>query len=688
MDKTTDIANFNYLVNNLQKSKVKEVNGVCYVLKYDLTDQEKSIVSTMSGRKDIYENGCRACMERALAYSGLMGEEKPMLFGEELHPIRCKLMDDLKGIQQSICNIYTKKPKALLVKKTTFKNKHEGTNIETGRKYYHLTVIPNNVTADTLSQRMTKLWHMVDDGMDTRLKTLMSVEGRNTVEIIKKVTKTLKRQEYWEHILRWLDDIYRRYEGEYDTMTDDKKIEVKIFALSIGNCHEDLHKTFKQAGTLTGFFTYDSVDNLRRMMDEITDPRNYLQSQLTRKMEKNNVTSDLTIGLTWDGKYTDDLDLHVFTPNGTEIYFGRKTGDGCTLDFDANVSRGEKEPCENVSCKNNGRYNVYVNNYTRRTFNEIPFTVVIKEKGKNDISYNEVWSRHRKNGDKMRITTFHYFKTECDSGLTMSDKSINRSKQYSDEWDEKIGNPECHLTTLDELNEYDVEYVLCNNPSKDVKTGKDVNELFKSISMRDDDNKNVKRRKYLSEHCNTNIKTVDELFELLKTSNKNITIENRDHTPGYMTTIRTKTSNVRKNIPGLCHYNEKYKVPVKPFANMAIGNARLDTSWYKTSINMNHYVEKIKVYGMVKVGTMYFMIMDDGRLPEYDYPLSGGFYGVDLTDDYHKHREKWTFFNTQMKPTCNQNTYRSPSPNKEMIGTFLVGRKTVVYMDGKRYELV
>jgi hypothetical protein len=69
----------------------------------------------------------------------------------------------------------------------------------------------------------------------------------------------------------------------------------------------------------------------------------------------------------------------VITPNGSDIFYGNKDADGCKLDFDANVSEGETDPCENVSCKP-GAFVIRVDNYTRRTKGDIHFHVICQRR--------------------------------------------------------------------------------------------------------------------------------------------------------------------------------------------------------------------------------------------------------------------------------------------------------------------
>lgn len=79
-------------------------------------------------------------------------------------------------------------------------------------------------------------------------------------------------------------------------------------------------------------------------------------------------SGEITITLMWDSK--DDLDLHVFTPDGSEIWHGNKSAQGGTLDIDANNAQNMKDhPIENVYFPDpvSGEYWVYVYNYEDRT---------------------------------------------------------------------------------------------------------------------------------------------------------------------------------------------------------------------------------------------------------------------------------------------------------------------------------
>ncbi len=80
-------------------------------------------------------------------------------------------------------------------------------------------------------------------------------------------------------------------------------------------------------------------------------------------------SGEITISLLWDSE--DDLDLHVFTPDGSEIYYGNKEAGGGVLDVDANAFSSSlmPNPVENIYFESpeDGEYWVYVINYHDRT---------------------------------------------------------------------------------------------------------------------------------------------------------------------------------------------------------------------------------------------------------------------------------------------------------------------------------
>jgi hypothetical protein len=107
-----------------------------------------------------------------------------------------------------------------------------------------------------------------------------------------------------------------------------------------------------------------------------------IEERLKREKAK---TGELQISLAWDGPA--DLDLHVFCPNGEEIYYSRKASCGGTLDVDMNSEKKSLKPIENVYWPDGrapaGKFRVVVTLYDRHGENRptIPFQVRIKNSG-------------------------------------------------------------------------------------------------------------------------------------------------------------------------------------------------------------------------------------------------------------------------------------------------------------------
>ena len=119
----------------------------------------------------------------------------------------------------------------------------------------------------------------------------------------------------------------------------------------------------------------------------------------------------LRVNLAWNT--TDDLDLHIVTPNGKIGYnTPNKTleyqGIIGVLDVDKNASNDiASNPQENINFNGMpiGLHKIYVNFYSQRERNDIPFTItIIPEEGEGRI-FNKVV---RGKGNSQDVATFEY----------------------------------------------------------------------------------------------------------------------------------------------------------------------------------------------------------------------------------------------------------------------------------------
>jgi uncharacterized protein YfaP (DUF2135 family) len=117
---------------------------------------------------------------------------------------------------------------------------------------------------------------------------------------------------------------------------------------------------FTSCDTITHYIVRVSVDRDQSLTEDMLD---FILGTA------NSSSGQITISLLWDS--TDDLDLHVITPSGVEIFFGNMRADGGVLDVDMNAGSSNLvlNPVENIFFANPrpGTYRVKVVNYYDRT---------------------------------------------------------------------------------------------------------------------------------------------------------------------------------------------------------------------------------------------------------------------------------------------------------------------------------
>lgn len=91
----------------------------------------------------------------------------------------------------------------------------------------------------------------------------------------------------------------------------------------------------------------------------------------------------ITVSMIWET--SDDIDLHVVTPSGTEIYYSNPTGPGGgELDVDMQVETIVEHPVENVyfTDPEQGDYRVMIVNYSDREPGDPEVLVRVEVRGK------------------------------------------------------------------------------------------------------------------------------------------------------------------------------------------------------------------------------------------------------------------------------------------------------------------
>lgn len=170
-----------------------------------------------------------------------------------------------------------------------------------------------------------------------------------------------------------------------------------------------------------------------------------------------NVTNaKLRVSLAWFNK--DDLDLHIKLPNASTIYFGNKRG---ILDVDMNICNPVRNAVENMSFTDanldDGKYQVYVNQYHQRESIDVGCTIEVESAGniqqwhyqkavkgtvsfgtitvKNgsikDISVTTDWTNQGSPNEKWNILTEQY---QPVNAITLSPNYWNESAVGNKHW--------------------------------------------------------------------------------------------------------------------------------------------------------------------------------------------------------------------------------------------------------------
>ncbi len=122
-------------------------------------------------------------------------------------------------------------------------------------------------------------------------------------------------------------------------------------------------------------------------------------------------SGDVRVSLLWNNR--NDLDLHLITPNGEEIYYGRTSDStGGMLDVDMNVTGESLKPVENIFWGSRrapqGRYRVLVQNYSFHEKSRAPTAFQIEIKNGNEYSQAEGLVSGSGRSSDVEVASFEY----------------------------------------------------------------------------------------------------------------------------------------------------------------------------------------------------------------------------------------------------------------------------------------
>ena len=107
------------------------------------------------------------------------------------------------------------------------------------------------------------------------------------------------------------------------------------------------------------------------------------QTVMERELSKSGATEGLiTVSMFWSTH--DDLDLHVSTPSGEEVFYGNPEAAGGHLDVDKQVGQFVDYPIENIYFDEPkpGKYKVSIVNFTNRVYGDASVLVKVTVRGK------------------------------------------------------------------------------------------------------------------------------------------------------------------------------------------------------------------------------------------------------------------------------------------------------------------
>lgn len=186
----------------------------------------------------------------------------------------------------------------------------------------------------------------------------------------------------------YADRSVKQAKGIFDDLKEFAPVKVDEKAASEINIEQFIAEVVPNAEKLELFFEHHQQANLVNLLSPVNGDAEPLfkwgngfswsyngdlaDSDIKQRVEKAGGKTDgiARISLAWD--YSDDLDLHLTTPNGNEVFFGcKRSPEGIWLDVDMNAGSISPNPVENITFPRNskfpkGRYFIAVRNYTKR----------------------------------------------------------------------------------------------------------------------------------------------------------------------------------------------------------------------------------------------------------------------------------------------------------------------------------
>eukprot|EP00441_Pelagodinium_beii_P005872 CAMPEP_0197681020 /NCGR_PEP_ID=MMETSP1338-20131121/94223_1 /TAXON_ID=43686 ORGANISM="Pelagodinium beii, Strain RCC1491" /NCGR_SAMPLE_ID=MMETSP1338 /ASSEMBLY_ACC=CAM_ASM_000754 /LENGTH=674 /DNA_ID=CAMNT_0043262277 /DNA_START=80 /DNA_END=2104 /DNA_ORIENTATION=- len=598
----------------------------------------------------ILSDNCRTCMHRIPKFAQFLGAQgKHAAFCQEVSDPR---LDEIRRMRAGCGTSKNANDYKLIVIDAEFMAKYP----VTVGPFEHVHFSCDQLSPDDLAAKLKELLPYLNGSFENRFQRL--IDDPSSLEIIEKAIPSLARPDHWRSVTSWALEFVAKAKGQrWAELAAHAKFEIMIFAMLTGRSHGSIHLDMQQAANLVDFM--DDAHNaaaLRAMMDDRSNPETYQVSRVAALLRDKCVTSSCTVTLTWGGEgqpNKSDLDLHTKV-NGQELYYGNKQVGKCKLDFDANASKVEKNPAENISLNQVGTFEFRVNNFLNRDGKDVPFEVTVRKPGFNEV-HAGLWPSKRKAGNFIHICTVTVSKKDLEEKpVELSEAEQKKLSNKEAEWERLFGEPKSTVASSKDL---DLCLVQRGVQGKFSPPKRGAQEIFSQLLA-----KPTPQKSSLAERCQ--LETLSGLIKYVTSTTCTLEVNPRNFVPAYVTRLETKTDVLGRNHP-INVYHRKNEPPQQPRADEP-STVRFDGCWGLSS--------RASVHGFVQVQGTWFMVLQGAKLPrDPSWPLGAGMYPTHLTPELHHHRSKWTSFHTLVTP-------RIPDSGVPLIGSALVGFPTYQFL--------
>jgi len=609
---------------------------------------------------------CQTCMHRIPRFAQLIGSGgKHFALCQEVAEAN---LDQIRAMRSRSATSKAATDYELVVIDEEFKNKYP---VDVG-PFTHVHFTFEQLSTPDVAAKLKGLLTYLNGSFENRFQRL--VDDPASLQVIQGVLPRLVRPDHWKSVVSWAVKFVGRAGGrDWAELAAYEKYEIMVYAMLTGRSSGAVHLDMQQASNLVDFM--DDAHNTQAlcvMMDDRSDPEKYQVSQVAEMLRNKSVTSLCTVTLVWgvDGQPNkSDLDLHTKV-KGTELFYGNKKVGNCKLDFDANASKVEKNPAENISLNEVGTFVFRVNNYNNRDSTDVPFEVVVRKPGVNQV-YPGVWPRGRAKDDFLTVCTVIVTPEDLeDTHVEMSEAQQKKLAAKEAEWAQMFGEVKSIVANDRDMNVSVVNSCAPRGQSAPENFSPPVRSAQEVFSQMLAGKPTETAKPTLAEKCQ--LETLQGFIKYVTANKCCVEVDPRDFVPAYVTRLETKT-NVLSTMYAISAYHRKNELPQQPRTDEQ-STVRFDKSWGVSS--------RAVVHGFTQINNVWFMVLKGAHLPDDPcWPLGGGMYPTHLTAEAHHHRSKWTSFHSLVTPA-------NPESGVPLIGSALVGFPTFQFiLNGRQISL-